>query len=118
MFLKLWKKLLFFEYGDNQTFGTIKGVDENFHKVTKVDSSLWEGEYLLDETEANFAILGRGMRSKLQVDIENPLNYPLKIYMAKRKETLGKPFREKLAVPRGVFSIQPEFDQKLCIVIS
>ena len=32
--------------------------------------------------------------------------------MAKRKNSLSNPFRSKLAVPRGVFSIQPDFDQE------
>jgi len=109
---KTIEEVAFFVYRDNQTFGVLKGVDDAFHKVTNVDSTLWEGEYLLNNEAGNFAILGRGMRNKLAVNIDSPLNYPLKVYMAKRKESLTKPFREKLALPRGVFSIQPEFDQK------
>lgn len=106
---KTIEEIAFFEYRKNQTFGTLKGVDNNFHKVTAVDSILWEGEYLLNSEEANFTILGRGMRNKLGVNIDNPLGHPLKVYMAKRK-TSRKPFREKLATPRGVFSVEPEYD--------
>ncbi len=106
---KTLEEIAFFEYRKNQTFGTLKGVDNNFHKVTAVDSTLWEGEYLLNSEEANFTILGRGMRNKLGVNIDNPLGHPLKVYMAKRNNS-RKPFREKLATPRGVFSVEPEYD--------
>ena len=107
---KTLEEIALFEYRKSNTFGTLKGVDHNFHKVTGVDSTL-QGEYLLDNELANFAILGRGMRDKLGVRIDSPQDNVLKVYMAKRKKS-AKPFREKLAVPRGVFSIQPEYDQK------
>lgn len=107
---KTLEEVALFEYRDNNTFGTIKGVDNNFHKVTGVDSTL-QGEYLLNSEAANFAILGRGMRNKLGVSIDSPTDNVLKVYMAKRKRS-PKPFREKLAVPRGVFNIQPEYDNK------
>ena len=107
---KTLEEVALFEYRKNNTFGTLKGVDNNFHKVTGVDSTL-QGEYLLNNDLANFAILGRGMRNKLGVNIDSPENV-LKVYMAKRKGSLTNPFRERLAVPRGVFSIQPEYDEK------
>ncbi len=108
---KTLEEIAFFEYRKNQTFGTLKGVDNYFHQVTAIDSSLFQGEYLINSDEANFALLGRGMRNKLAVDIDNPVGFPLKVYMAKRRNST-KPFRSKLATPRGVFSIQPEYDQK------
>lgn len=107
---KTLEEIALFEYRKSNTFGSLKGVDNNFHKVTGVDSTL-QGEYLLDSKLANFAILGRGMRDKLGVSIDSPNDNVLKVYMAKRKKS-AKPFRQKLAVPRGVFSIQPEYDQK------
>ena len=107
---KTLEEIALFEYRKNNTFGTIKGVDNNFHKVTGVDSTL-QGEYLLNNEAANFAILGRGMRNKLAVSIDSPTDNILKVYMAKRNRS-AKPFRERLAVPRGVFNIQPEYDNK------
>lgn len=107
---KTLEEIALFEYRKNNTFGTIKGVDNNFHKVTGVDSTL-QGEYLLNSEAANFAILGRGMRNKLAVSIDSPTDNILKVYMAKRNRS-AKPFRERLAVPRGVFNIQPEYDNE------
>ncbi|MEM1124922.1 MAG: FtsX-like permease family protein, partial [Bacteroidota bacterium] len=108
---KTIEEIAFFEYNGKTTFGTLKGVDAEFHQVTAVDSSLWEGEYLLGEPKGNFTLLGKGIRSKLDVNIDDPVSNNLKVYMAKRKESLTKPFRTKLAVPRGIFSIEPEVDQ-------
>ena len=107
---KTLEEIALFEYRKSNTFGTIKGVDNNFHKVTGVDSTL-QGEYLLNNEAANFAILGRGMRNKLGVSIDSPTDNILKVFMAKRKRS-AKPFRERLAIPRGVFSIQPEYDNE------
>jgi len=78
---KTLEEIAVFEYRKNQTIGTIKGVDQYFHKVTAIDSSLFQGEYLINSDEANFALLGRGMRNKLLVDIDNPVGFPLKVYM-------------------------------------
>lgn len=107
---KTLEEVAYFEYRKNGHFGTLKGVDKAFHRVTAIDSTLREGDYLLNNKEANFAILGRGMRNKLSVDISSQFD-ALTVYMAKRRQST-KPFRKMLAVPRGVFSIQPEFDQQ------
>ncbi len=107
------EEVAFFQYQKNQNVGILKGVDQYFHQVTSIDSTLFEGEYLLEKDQYNFAILGRGIRSKLGVNIDDNFNN-LKVYMAKRKNVgpLAKPFREQYAIPRGTFSIQPDYDQK------
>ena len=33
------------KYGDRQYIATIKGVDDNYARVTDIDSSMWEGEF-------------------------------------------------------------------------
>jgi lipoprotein-releasing system permease protein len=111
---KTIEEIALFEYQDNQHFGILKGVDLNFHRVTAIDSTLREGNYILNKEEkVNFAILGWGMRNKLGVNIDNSFDV-LKVYMAKRKNVgpFSDPFRKKSTVPRGVFRIQPEYDQK------
>ena len=35
------------KYGDRQYIATIKGVDDNYAMVTDIDSSMWEGEFIL-----------------------------------------------------------------------
>jgi len=105
-----------FQYKNSQDIGILKGVDEAYHKVTKIDSALFEGRYQLSGENDNYVILGSGMRRKLGVNIDDPFN-DLKVFMAKRKSTgpLSKPYREQYAIPKATFNIQADYDNQYII---
>lgn len=105
------EEIAFFEYRESQDFGILKGVDDNYDKVTKIDSVVVEGRYGFRSGGKNLLLLGGGMRNKLVVDTGDPYT-PIKVYMAKRERvaTLEKPFRERLAFPGGTFRFQQEYD--------
>ncbi len=105
------EEIAFFQYKNSQDVGMLKGVDEDFHQVTQIDSTLFEGKYQLSEENSNYVILGSGMRRKLGVNIDDPFNN-LKVYMAKRKSSLSKPFRQLYAVPKATFNIQADYDNQ------
>lgn len=107
------EEVAFFEYQENQDFGSIKGVDVYYKDVTAIDSTLREGSYVLEKGEREFLVLGAGMRMKLGVNVENRFD-PITVYMPKRKKTsaLQQPFRKKFAYPAGTFSIQQDFDNR------
>ncbi|MFM8449926.1 MAG: FtsX-like permease family protein [Haliscomenobacter sp.] len=107
------EEVAFFEYQDKQDFGIIKGVDNHYHQVTGIDSTVRQGEYLLQEANRERAVLGIGMSNKLGVSVDNPFE-PLTIYLPKRRETsLFEPqFRTRSAFPSGVFVIQQDFDSR------
>ncbi len=102
-----------FEYKDNQTFGIIKGVDDQFIRVTPLDSTLREGKYQLEQSSRFYAVLGLGMRNKLAVDIDD-LFSNLSVYMPKRQEVgpLEQQFVVQSLYPAGTFAIQQDFDQE------
>jgi len=110
------EEVAFFQYKNSQDIGILKGVDEAYHKVTKIDSTLFEGRYQLTGKNDNYVILGSGMRRKLGVNIDDPFN-SLKVYMAKRKNTgpLSKPYRELYAIPKATFNIQADYDNQYVI---
>jgi len=110
------EEIAFFQYKNSQDVGILKGVDEAYHKVTNIDSTLFEGKYQLSGENNNYVLLGSGMRRKLGVNIDDPFN-SLKVYMAKRKASgpLSKPFRELYAVPRATFNIQADYDNQYVI---
>jgi len=110
------EEIAFFQYKESQDVGILKGVDEAYHKVTNIDSTLFEGKYQLRGDNNNYVLLGSGMRRKLGVNIDDPFN-SLKVYMAKRKASgpLSKPFRELYAVPRATFNIQADYDNQYVI---
>lgn len=107
------EEIAFFEYDKSQAFGTLKGVDEYFHQINHIDTTVREGQYLLVDDKADYAVMGGGMRNQLGV-YESSFATPLKVYMPKREETgiMGKPFETNFLYPKGSFVIQTEFDNQ------
>lgn len=107
------EEIAFFEYDKSQAFGTLKGVDQYFHQINHIDTTVREGQYLLIDDKADYAVMGGGMRNQLGV-YESSFATPLSIYMPKREETgaLGQPFRKRFLYPKGSFVIQTEFDNQ------
>ena len=103
----------FFEYEKSQAFGTLKGVDNQFLKINRIDSTVREGRYLLFDGQHDFAVLGGGIRNQLGV-YEKDMLTPLSIYMPKRKDVgmLEAPFSKRLVYPAGAFVIQSEVDNQ------
>ena len=106
---KTLEEVAFFEYDIEQTFGIIKGVDENFTKVNRIDSIIREGKYLLDINGKSMAVVGAGVRRKLSLNIDDFLT-PLTIYSAKRKKLgpTSKPFKKVSIYPSGIFAAYQE----------
>jgi lipoprotein-releasing system permease protein len=106
------EEIAFFEYEGSQDFGVLKGVDSLFARVNGIDSTLQEGEYVLQSDERNFAVLGAGMRNKLSVNVSNPLSTMTVFMPAEQKGVLDKPFKTRLMYPVGTFAIQQDFDNQ------
>lgn len=107
------EEIAFFEYDGSQDFGALKGVDSLFARINGIDSTLREGEYVLQKEDRNCAVLGAGMRNKLSVNVNNPIS-TLTVYMPTEQAggALSKPFKTRLVYPTGTFAIQQEFDNQ------
>jgi lipoprotein-releasing system permease protein len=107
------EEIAFFEYDKSQAFGTLKGVDNYFHQINHIDTTVREGKYLLIDEKADYAVLGGGMRNQLGV-YESSFATPLTIYMPKREATgaMGQPFNKRFLYAKGSFVIQTEFDNQ------
>ena len=111
------EEVAFFEYKDNQDFGSLKGVDEYFNEVVTIDSTVREGAYRFKDGERQLAILGLGMRNKLATNVGDRFS-ELAVYMPKRDSRAGpfglnaQPFRRRYIYPGGTFVIQQEFDNQ------
>jgi len=107
------------EYEKKQDLAKIKGVSDNFHKISGIDSMIINGEYKLRNGNENFAIPGWGVAYNLSVQLN--ILMPLKIWVPKRNAKLGitanKAFNIKRIFPVGVFSVhQDEYDSEIIIV--
>ncbi len=107
------EEIAFFEYDGSQDFGSLKGVDSIFARVNGIDSTLREGEYVLQREDRNYAVLGAGMRNKLSVNVNSPIS-TMTVYMPTERAGSGldKPFKTRLVYPSGTFAIQQDFDNQ------
>jgi len=105
-------------YDERQYIGRIKGVPDNFVQLSGVDSMITRGDFMLQDGQKEFAVLGRGLAYFLSVS----LNFmePLVIYVPKREEVPlynpGNAFNRKYIFPSAVFSTQPEYDAQYVLV--
>lgn len=104
-----------FKYSGSQEIGSIKGVDENFVKVTAIDTTLREGSFVLHKDSIDYAVLGSGMRNKLSVNIKDEFS-SLTVYTAKKKKKRsivpGSSLNKKLIYPAGTFSIHQDVNNQ------
>jgi len=73
-------------YGEKQYIATIKGVGDDFIKMSGIDSMIYDGEFLLKDQKNRYAIVGQGIASTLSMG----LNFitPIQIYVPKRTKNV------------------------------
>lgn len=107
-----------FEYGNNNDFGIIKGVDDFYDDITSIDTSVIRGVYALKGEKMDYAVIGQGVESKLSVSV-NDMFKSLAVYMPKRLKSsslLSNPLKKKHLQPVGTFAIyQNDFDDQYVI---
>jgi lipoprotein-releasing system permease protein len=106
-------------YGEKQYVATIKGVDENYAQVTGIDSSMWDGGFVLRSEQGRpYAVPGIGIANYLgmRVNFITPLN----IYVPKR--TGGTDLNPEDAFIRnyillsGIYQVEQEYDSKYVFI--
>jgi len=105
------------DYDGNQDICTLKGVDTVFQRVADIEQVLLDGDFLLKQGSAYYAILGAGISTRLNVNHLNPFA-SLAVYLPNRdyKGPLDKPFNVKYAFPTGRFSIKQDYDYQYVFV--
>ena len=106
------------KYGKKQYIATIKGVSDEFTKMSGIDSMMIDGRFLLKSGKNEFAVVGQGIAIKLGVGL-NFIN-PIVVYVPRRTAQISlnpeKAFNRKYIFPSGIFAIQQDFDSKYVIV--
>ena len=102
-------------YGEKQYVATIKGVDDNYVKVTGIDSSMWDGQFILRSDQGRpYAIPGIGIANFLGMRIN--FITPLNIYVPKRTGTADlnpeDAFIRNYIFPSGIYQVEQEYDSK------
>ncbi|UPT65795.1 MAG: FtsX-like permease family protein [Sphingobacteriales bacterium JAD_PAG50586_3] len=111
---------VFLRYGDKQTIATIKGVSNNYAKISGIDTLIVDGDYDLGNDTMAYATVGYGVGMKLGLAI-NDIFTPLNIYSVKRNSVNSANAIDAVAsravMAIGIFSVQnqPEYDNKYVI---
>ena len=90
----------------------IKGVENNFEKLTGIDSMMISGEFKLYDSDYPLAVLGYTVASQLSVTLNSV--YPLRIYMPNRTKKISanpkNAFEVKNIYPVGIFGVDQDVD--------
>jgi lipoprotein-releasing system permease protein len=107
------------KYGDRQYIATIKGVDDSYAMVSGIDSSMWEGEFIVrNEKGRQFAVPGMGVAKYLglRVNFITPLN----IFVPRRTGSTNfnaeDALHNKFIFPSGIYEVEKEYDSKYVYV--
>ena len=107
------------KYDDKQVIATIKGVSDDFVKMTRLDTVIKEGEFLLHHDSLDYAVLGYGLARKLNISLSDFMN-PLEIYVPKRGNQAYLNPEDAFLIQRmevsGIFSLNDDFDFRYCIL--
>ncbi|MCC8094086.1 MAG: ABC transporter permease [Tannerellaceae bacterium] len=74
-------------YKERQDIVVVKGVNEQFDRLTHIDRVLLDGEFLLQDEVVNYAMLGIGLAYSLGINVG--FVSPLEIYAPKRDERVN-----------------------------
>lgn len=98
-----------------QTVIMVKGVDDQYGKVSNLPTKLIRGRYELGDAEQPRAVMGVGIENAVGVLADRSI-MPLTVYMPRKGVTdLQDPLEalsEGVLVPAGSFAVQMEFDNK------
>jgi lipoprotein-releasing system permease protein len=118
VFSKIIEENVLLKYGERQYIATVKGVDANYSKTNGIDTMMVDGEFVLEEKGAPFAVIGQGVAYYLQVGL-NFVN-PIMVYVLRKDAPISanprNAINQEFIYPSGVFSIEQERDMKYMIV--
>ena len=107
------------KYRNKQYIATIKGVSEEFERMSGLDTMLIRGEFMLWEDKRPKMIIGAGVAYFLNAGLHDLLN-PISVFVPRREGkmsmNLEQAFNSKNIWPSAVFSIQQDFDVKYTVV--
>lgn len=106
------------KYGNQQYFGIIKGVPDNYSNYTNIDSLIVDGDFLLKNNGINYAVVGQGVAYNLGVGLS--FIDPIRIYVPKKGKQISlnpaRSINSSYIYPSGIFSVLEEIDSKYILV--
>lgn len=114
---RVLEEKVYVKYLNTDALASMKGVDESYFQTNKVNDYIIGGDSVLENETYSFGLLGAGIASKLQVNINNQFD-PIAVYCPKSEvntTSLNDGFELSYLTPGGVFSIYQDYDEKYII---
>ncbi|MEP6727107.1 MAG: FtsX-like permease family protein [Bacteroidota bacterium] len=106
--------------GDYPALVLVKGVDENYQKVTNVSGRMIRGKFLLGDADKPAVVLGVGVENALGIESDRSI-LPLTVYLPRKgmnnieyADPLQSLGADNIAAS-GAFAIQQDFDNNYAI---
>lgn len=95
----------------------IKGVDENYLKVCRLDTLLFDGEFKLKNKEEYYAVVGYEVAQKLSIGLG--FITPMVVYAPKRTARTNinpvNAFNKKYLYPSAIYGVDESADNKILL---
>lgn len=105
-------------YRSRQAIITLMGVSDNYKELTGIDSLIVEGSFTLWDNDIPTGVIGYDLAAQLSVGLA--FFDPMYIWVPKRSGGMllnpASAFRKDYLFPRGIFSVQQDYDSKYLIV--
>lgn len=110
------------KYNNKQAVGMVKGVSLDYLKNKRLDSSIREGHFILQNKRGDNAVIGSALQSALAVNTVDPFT-ELQIFSPKKTLSANNinpadDFVIKSIPVTGVFEVQQEFDGGIIVPLS
>ena len=119
-FSRVIEEVTMVKHGDRWMTAIMKGVEKSYIEISKLDSSIIEGNSNYWNSNLPHAIIGVGLQNQLQVSSDKRFNNQIIIYGLLREEKISitnkSVFKPAKINVTGIFNINPEFDEKYLIV--
>ncbi|MBK7555016.1 MAG: ABC transporter permease [Flavobacteriales bacterium] len=106
--------------GDRQAVATLKGVEPQYLAMSNMAEYVYAGDTALRGPDGDYALLGIGLRTDLDVPLKDGVFQPLEISAPVRGRKLSKhkqgAFESRAVAMGGTFSMNLTFDSKYSVV--
>lgn len=109
---KVIEERVLYVFNNKEQVAFLKGVDQNFGKVSTIEKKLFNGQWFKPNTIQ--AVVGYGIAQKLSLGLYD-FNNVLEVYVPKPGLMIDNPneaFNKMALVPMGIYAISEELDSK------
>ena len=118
-FSKVAEEKALLQNGNLQTIVFLKGVDDQYRKVTEVSKTIIRGKFELGTADQPSIVLGGGIEYAVAADVEKSI-YPMTVYLFRRGVNVSvidpyQSFSSDNIIGAGTFFIQQDIDSKYAL---